>query len=81
VSSGRASADGLFRGLFDGEHYFILAPGNAGSTILTQGEDFAGLLVPLLRSALEGKTRAGFEAMNLALKQRLADLYGAALAR
>jgi hypothetical protein len=61
----------LFPGLFDGEHYFILAPAPGGSTQFTHGEHFSGLLVPLLRGALEGATRAGFEAMNIALKQRL----------
>lgn len=63
----------LFGGLFDGEHYFRLTPDNGGSTVFTHGEDFAGLLVPLFRSSLDGKTRAGFEAMNLALKQRLTE--------
>jgi hypothetical protein len=60
----------VLRGLFDGEHYFRLAPGGAGSTAFTHGERFTGLLVPLLRSALDRDTRPGFEAMNRALKQR-----------
>jgi hypothetical protein len=34
------------------------------------GESFRGLLVPLLRKNLDGPTRAGFTAMNEALKQR-----------
>ena len=59
----------LLPGLFDGEHYFGLAPDANGSTQFTHGERFSGLLVPLLRSALGG-TRAGFEAMNVALKRR-----------
>jgi hypothetical protein len=63
----------LFRGLFDGEHYFKLVPGDGGSTVFTHGEDFAGLLVPLFRSTLDGKTKTGFEAMNNALKQRLTE--------
>ncbi len=58
-------------GIFDGEHYFRLAVDGAGSTELTHGERFAGLLVPLLRGALERDTRPGFEAMNRALKQRV----------
>jgi hypothetical protein len=61
----------VLRGLFDGEHYFRLAPGGAGSTAFTHGERFTGLLVPLLRSALDRDTRPGFEAMNRALKQRV----------
>jgi len=61
----------LFPGLFDGEHYFEFSPGTDGSTLFTHGENFSGLLVALFRSALNKGTKAGFEAMNLALKQRL----------
>ena len=61
----------LLPGLFDGEHYFGLAPAADGSTQFAHGERFSGLLVPLFRSALDRNTKAGFEAMNLALKQRL----------
>lgn len=56
-------------GLFDGRHRFDLEPSATG-TRLTQSEDFTGLLVPVLRRALDGPTRAGFEAMNAALKAR-----------
>ena len=58
-------------GIFDGEHYFQLAPGGAGSTEFTHGERFSGFLVPLLRGTLDRDTRSGFEAMNRALKQRV----------
>jgi hypothetical protein len=61
----------LVAGLFDGEHYYGLAPLADGSTLFTQGEHFHGLLVPLFRGALESGTKKGFEAMNLALKQRI----------
>ncbi len=61
----------LVPGLFDGEHYFGLAPAADGSTHFTHGEHFSGLLVPLFRSALDRGTKAGFEAMNVALKQRV----------
>jgi hypothetical protein len=61
----------LFPGLFDGEHYFTLTPGTDGSSLFTQGENFTGLLVPLFRRALDSGTKAGFEAMNAALKQRV----------
>lgn len=59
----------LFPGLFDGEHFFLLEPTPQG-TRFTHGERFSGLLVPMARSSLEGGTRAGFEAMNRALKAR-----------
>ena len=61
----------LVRGLFDGEHYYGLAPMADGSTLFTHGEHFRGLLVRPFRSALDGRTKSGFEAMNLALKQRI----------
>jgi hypothetical protein len=35
------------------------------------GEKFSGLLVGLAKSSLEGGTRAGFVAMNKALKARV----------
>ena len=61
----------MLPGLFDGEHYFILSQVGGGSTQFMHGERFNGLLVPLFRRALDGATKGGFEAMNLALKQRL----------
>lgn len=61
----------LFPGLFDGEHYYSLTRAADDSTLFTHGEIFDGLLAPLLRSTLEKGTRAGFEAMNVALKHRL----------
>ncbi len=61
----------LLSGLFDGEHYFQLAPAAGDSTVFTQGELFSGLLVGLFRGAIDRDTKAGFEAMNLALKERL----------
>jgi len=61
----------LLPGLFDGEHYFTLSQAADGSTLFTHGEHFYGVFVPLFRSALDGQTKNGFEAMNLALKRRL----------
>jgi hypothetical protein len=60
----------LVPGLFDGEHYFEMSPDGAGRTRFVHGEKFSGLLVGLARSTLEGGTRAGFVAMNKALKAR-----------
>lgn len=56
-------------GLFDGRHRFELLP-NGDGTRLLQTERFAGVLVPLMRRSLDTHTRAGFEAMNTALKAR-----------
>lgn len=60
----------LMPGRFDGEHYFRLSPLAAGRTRFVHGERFSGILVPFARSSLESGTRAGFEAMNRALKAR-----------
>ena len=59
----------LMPGLFDGEHYFILDNIDGQRTRLTHGETFSGILVGLFGGGLEA-TKAGFIAMNHALKQR-----------
>ena len=61
----------LFKGLFDGEHYFRLVDNGDGTTALEHGEHFKGLLTPIFKSMLLEKTKAGFEAMNEALAARL----------
>jgi hypothetical protein len=58
----------LFPGLFDGEHIFELIDNGDGTTTFRQRELFSGVLVPLFKKMLEGSTKAGFEAMNRALK-------------
>jgi hypothetical protein len=64
----------LLPGLFDGEHYFLITPVAQRRVRLEHGEKFSGLLVPFLRGSLEGATRAGFIAMNEALKRRAESL-------
>jgi hypothetical protein len=59
----------LLPGVFDGRHSFELEDLGQGRTRLTQAEEFSGCLVPLTGKALE-RTRAGFEAMNEALRLR-----------
>ena len=59
-----------FGGLFDGEHSFVLTRNADGSTRLTHGETFSGILVALLKGTTKG-SHAGFEAFNTALKQRV----------
>lgn len=56
--------------IFDGEHYFVLAPLDDGSTRLTHGERFSGVLVALMRGATSG-AGAGFNAFNEALRDRV----------
>jgi hypothetical protein len=59
----------LLPGIFDGRHSFRLEAIGPGRTRLTQGEEFSGILVPFTGKMLE-QTRAGFEAMNEALRLR-----------
>lgn len=66
----------LFNGIFDGEHYFLLTDKGDGTTQLEHGEYFSGLLVPAFRRKLETETKAGFEGMNEALKERLLAVVG-----
>jgi hypothetical protein len=60
----------LLPGIFDGEHYFQMLPGTPGRLRFVQGEKFRGLLVGLAKGGLDSKTKAGFVAMNQALKAR-----------
>ena len=61
----------LFPGLFDGEHRFRLEPlGEGGGVRFVHEESFRGLLVPLFLKQLENSMKAGFHAMNHALKVR-----------
>lgn len=59
-----------FRGVFDGEHYFIVEDRPDGKTLFRHGETFSGVLAYVLFGFLEDTTRNGFKAMNAALKQR-----------
>ncbi|MEQ9262553.1 MAG: SRPBCC domain-containing protein [Owenweeksia sp.] len=59
-----------FKGLFDGEHYFILKPLSDGKTHFIHGEQFSGLLVRFLSNMLR-ELPAGFMRMNEALKNRV----------
>lgn len=59
-----------FRGIFDGEHYFILEETNQGTTILHHGENFRGILAYPLIALIGVDTENGFESMNQALRAR-----------
>lgn len=59
-------------GIFDGEHVFQIEPGPEGTgTRFIHQEHFRGILVPVLWRKLDSETRAGFQAMNRALKARV----------
>lgn len=66
----------IVKGLFDGEHYFILTQLPNGSTAVNHGESFSGLIVPLMRGVLQ-KTEKGFKRMNIALKEHCEQKYKA----
>lgn len=59
----------LFKGLFDGEHYFIIEPLKNGSSLFLHGEHFNGLLVGMLSKTLS-ETEQHFKLMNEALKKQ-----------
>lgn len=68
----------LFRGIFDGEHRFLIEPLGEGKVRFQQSERFSGLLVSLLRGSLDRDTKRGFEEMNQALKARAESVQGKA---
>jgi hypothetical protein len=57
-------------GLFAGRHRFDLLSSETGTRVV-HSEEFSGVLVPLLWNSLDRKTRGGFEAMNVAMKERV----------
>lgn len=59
-----------FKGLFDGEHQFLLSDNEDGTVCFEQNENFSGILVKLFSKSLNGKTKQGFERMNKELKTR-----------
>ena len=59
----------LFKGLFDGEHSFLINDNNDGTVTFRQEETFNGILVGLFRKKLETETKQGFESMNQKLKE------------
>ncbi len=64
-----------FSGVFDGRHRFELEASPTG-TRFTQSESFDGVLVGFMRKSLDTRTKAGFEAMNIALKDRAESVTG-----
>jgi hypothetical protein len=59
----------LVPGIFDGAHEIRVDATETG-TRFVQREEFKGILLPLIWRTLDTKTRAGFEAMNEALRAR-----------
>lgn len=57
------------KGIFDGEHYFILEETAQGTTRFRHGEVFTGLLIYAVMPFINKATTKGFNAMNSALKE------------
>jgi hypothetical protein len=63
------------KGIFDGEHYFILEPIDKETTKLIHGEQFTGILSTLIFKMIGKKTENGFNAMNQAIVEVLSIKY------
>ncbi len=63
-----------FKGLFDGEHKFILTDNGNGTTNFEQSENFSGILVNLFSKSLDKNTKNNFEQMNIELKLRAENI-------
>ena len=59
------------KGIFDGEHYYILQETAQGTTQFRHGENFSGMLAYVLFALIGEDTEKGFTAMNDALKARV----------
>ncbi len=57
-----------FKGIFDGEHYYVLEQQADGTTLFRHGETFRGMLVHVLYPLIGDSTTEGFKQMNAALK-------------
>jgi hypothetical protein len=56
-------------GIFNGRHYFRIESLNANQVKFIHGEEFTGLLAGVILNKIGEQTRAGFIAMNKALKE------------
>lgn len=62
----------FFKGIFDGQHYFMIEELENNQVKLVQGENFSGIFSGLIMKSIGEKTIANFVKMNNALK-RLAE--------
>lgn len=70
----------LMPGLFDGEHSFKIEPLGPNRVRFVQEEVFSGILSSLVLRFAGDATKRGFEAMNVALKDRAEQLATSAAA-
>ncbi|MBS9522677.1 SRPBCC domain-containing protein [Litoribacter alkaliphilus] len=64
----------IFKGLFDGHHYFEIVELGANQVKVVHGENFSGLLAGLILKKIGNDTRDNFIKMNLALKAEAESL-------
>ena len=58
-------------GIFDGEHRFEIHETEPGRVTFVQSEQFRGVLVPFVRSMIEGNTLSMLERVNVDLAARV----------
>ena len=58
----------LFKGVFDGEHSFVIIDNENGTVTFKHEEIFSGMLVGPFSKKLDRDTKPGFQAMNEKLK-------------
>ena len=61
----------FIKGLFDGEHYFMLKELPDGQTEFIHGETFSGILSGPIMRMIKEETVKGFERMNKALQEKV----------
>lgn len=61
----------FFKGLFDGEHYFLIHDRGSNCVYFEHGERFTGLLSGLIFKLIGQDTRDSFIKMNQALKKHV----------
>ena len=61
----------LMPGIFDGEHRFEIHETEPGRVTFVQSEQFRGVLVPFVRSMIEGNTLSMLERVNVDLAARV----------
>jgi len=64
----------FLKGLFDGEHYFIIEEKSKGQVLFQHGERFSGLMTTPIFNMIEKGTINGFKAMNRAIKSRCEEV-------
>src|SRR4051812_33278309 len=57
-----------------GEHYFRIEPASGGTSLLTHGEDFGGVLAAVVSGRTHARVVRTYDALNAALKSRAESL-------